>query len=244
MQSLRAVREKGLSATAIKAVAALAMLADHIAWGWLPFESPAAVALHFIGRLAAPVMFYFLVEGYHNTKNANRYTLRLGLFAILSYIPFFCFEYGFLPNRWYFASFGAIYTLFLALLLVRCRNEQDVKILNGIIYAVLLLFSVWGDWPVFGVLFAWCFDAFRGDFKKQALSTGVVMLAQVGISALPGFGGALFAFTQLGQFLALGLLWLYNGQRGRGGRAGKWFFYIFYPAHLAVLALLRWGVMW
>lgn len=37
---------------------------------------------------------------------------------------------------------------------------------------------------------------------------------------------------------ALPLLFLYNGELGRGGPLAKWFFYVFYPAHLWIIYLI------
>jgi len=57
-----------------------------------------------------------------------------------------------------------------------------------------------------------------------------------GLIALASASGVM----QPSSLLALPLLYLYNGKRGRG--APKYFFYIFYPAHLAALQLISWIV--
>ena len=44
--------------------------------------------------------------------------------------------------------------------------------------------------------------------------------------------------VQMWALLALPLLTLYNGKRGKWNM--KWLFYIYYPAHLAVIYLVGW----
>lgn len=47
---------------------------------------PIPIALHIIGRLTAPIMWFFISEGYHYTHNIKKYLLRLGIFAVISHM--------------------------------------------------------------------------------------------------------------------------------------------------------------
>jgi hypothetical protein len=47
---------------------------------------------------------------------------------------------------------------------------------------------------------------------------------------------------QLGVFLVVPLLSRYNGIR-KSGDGYKWFFYVFYPAHLLLIAVLKFVVL-
>ena len=51
------------------------------------------IILHVIGRLTAPIMFFFICEGYHYTKNLKKYITRLFIFAIISHFAY-CFAFG------------------------------------------------------------------------------------------------------------------------------------------------------
>ncbi|MCI7803906.1 MAG: conjugal transfer protein TraX, partial [Oscillospiraceae bacterium] len=70
-------------------------------------------------------------------------------------------------------------------------------------------------------------------------SAVMIVLNIIVNASMGGFWGSLF---QLGVFLAVPLLMKYNGVK-KGGKAYKCFFYIFYPAHLLVLAILRYIVL-
>ena len=58
-----------LNRNQLKYLVIVAMLIDHIAWGFVPLESVAGQVMHFIGRLTGPTMGYFLAEGYIHTRN-------------------------------------------------------------------------------------------------------------------------------------------------------------------------------
>lgn len=246
----------GLTASQLKTIAIVAMIIDHIAWAFVPMQSALGVAMHFVGRITGPTMFFFIAEGYHHTRNANKYTLRLGIFALISWLPFYYFEFGRLPSLQSYAPVGVIYTLFLALLAVRARHE----IKNGLLRVVAILacigLSVIGDWPIYGVVITLLFDIFRGNYKRQFISISIVFLTTI----LPPFIGLINAeaiqgvqnyiprlisgtIIQIGQFLPLILLRFYNGQRGGGGAFSKWFFYIIYPLHLLIIGFIRFNLL-
>ena len=76
-----------LNKNAIKYIVIFLMLIDHIG-SFFPFHSPAVIAIGFISRLTAPTMALSIAEGYHYTKDINKYMLRMFIFAIISYVPY------------------------------------------------------------------------------------------------------------------------------------------------------------
>ncbi len=90
-----------MSTFALKTVALIAMLLDHIgyilgndAWGILPFNS---IYLRLIGRIAFPLFAFSVANGWKYTKSRSKYFENLCLFAIISQIPFTLTFYG--PNH-------------------------------------------------------------------------------------------------------------------------------------------------
>ena len=77
--------EKGLSGNALKVIAIVAMTIDHMAWVGIETyeqaETPTQIFLHCIGRLTAPMMIFFVAEGYHHTRNFRHYLRRLLILA-------------------------------------------------------------------------------------------------------------------------------------------------------------------
>lgn len=248
-----------LNRNQLKYIVIAAMLIDHIAWAFVPIDSASGQIMHFIGRLTGPTMAYFVAEGYYYTKNVKKYALRLGIFALLSWVPFVYFEYGHLPiymvstvnggthqtiNSWHFTpQFGVLYTLLLGLLAIwlwdKGKCSKTVKVL-GIIGLCIL--SCFGDWPVLDVL--WCLFLFI--YRNNARSKWIAFF-WVGISYcilnLFIFEKIWMGLWSVGVFIVpLMLHFCYNGKSGSKKAFHKWFFYIFYPLHLLVLGILKWYV--
>ena len=252
-QSSSATRN-GVSLSVLKYIAIVAMAIDHTASAFVPSNTVLYLVLRFIGRITGPVMFFAAAEGYHHTRNINRYMVRLAVFALVSYFPFMFFENGGALTGLNFLQLNVIYTIFLGVTAIRVRREINNPVLKTFLIFCLIVVSIPGDWGVIGILMMLAFDYFSGDFKNQALGFCLIVLLGVGVINLitnpvselvrtHRFSFSLMAYgvyiINAGQFLPIILLRFYNGTRGRGGRFAKWVFYIFYPAHLLVLGLLQ-----
>lgn len=232
-------KSKGLTSNSLKLIAIAAMLIDHIAWGFVPFGSLLAQIMHVIGRITAPTMCFFIAEGYYHTHNVKKYALRLGIFALISYLPFVFFEsHSWPPTQW--SLLNVIYTLFLSLLALWAWDKIENKLFSTLIIIGLCILSMPGDWTFFAILYTLAFGIHRGDFKEQARWFSIISILMVLLASVFDVTNhyAFYKdFFQLGVLLALPLLSLYNGERG-GGKYSKWTFYIFYPTHLLILAVL------
>lgn len=218
------------------------MIIDHIAWAFLPTASPLGMTAHIVGRITAPVMCFFIAEGFRYTHSRGRYALRLGAFTLLSWPCFSLFQTGtpFAPRL------GMLWTLLLGLLALWACTTPAHPLLRILAVCGCLLLSLFGDWPLFGVLLVLSFGLNRDDFRTQSICVLCLALwmtlAELG--SLWGRPDPWTALMHLGILLALPLLRLYHGARGGpssmvGAAAMKYAFYIIYPAHLAVLFLLR-----
>lgn len=225
----------GLTASQLKVIAILAMLIDHIATVFVYWRSPLGITMHFIGRITGPVMFYFMVEGYHHTKNINRYTIRLALFAIVSYIPYiYCMDRQ-MPNQTNFYHLNVIYTLCIGLLVLRAKYEVGNHFIKNGAMLVLFFLSLFGDWSFLAPLTILLFDKYRGNFKKQMMAYSFVIIIMIGFIFVDPHWKIASLFQQLGMILPIFLLSFYRGEKGQGS---KWLFYVFYPLHLMVLGVL------
>ena len=110
----------------IKYIVIVAMLIDHLAWGFVDAVNPLLGAcMHFIGRLTGPTMAYFVGEGYFCTRNVGNYQKRLALFALISWPAYVYFESGtfvlYLENGHLMINpaQSVIFTLFLGISAIR-----------------------------------------------------------------------------------------------------------------------------
>ena len=232
---------KGLTAYELKVIAVVAMTIDHLAWAFVPAYTPAGQLLHALGRLTAPIMCYFLAEGYVHTRNVKKYMVRLGCFAVISEPAFNYYMTGF--RR--FESMGMIYTLFLALIALRVYDSGLIGRYRALLIVVLIAASLLGDWPCVGVIWPLVFYIYRDypqmQFKMFSFLTIIFVVLLNVSSAISTPQHPYISMCQFGLLLAPSLLKRYNGRLGRDGqsakRGGKWFFYIYYPAHLVIIRL-------
>ena len=97
-------KSRGLSGNQIKVIAIAAMTIDHVTWLlFLGFQKVWWVLLlHVIGRLTAPIMWFFIAEGFHYTHNVKKYILRLFVFSVISHFAYdFAGGIPFIPNGFF-----------------------------------------------------------------------------------------------------------------------------------------------
>ena len=73
-----------LDGTMLKIIAMVSMVFDHVGDLFLP----GVMWLRMIGRLAMPLFSFCIAEGYAHTRDKSRYLLRMGIFALISEVPF------------------------------------------------------------------------------------------------------------------------------------------------------------
>lgn len=222
-------------------IAIIAMTIDHFAdliYPGFP-ANPVAIFLHIVGRLTAPIMWFFICEGYHYTRDRKKYALRLFAFAIVSHFAY-CFAFGinFIPFRTgIFNQTSVMYPLFVAVLVLWLQDAEGVKkCLKHIIIFVLIWSAFPADWSCVAVLAILGMYKNRGNLKKQMLIMMMWTIVYATVSFF--FVDRVYGIIQPFVILVYPFLKQYNGERGKA-KWTKWLFYIYYPAHLVVLGILR-----
>ncbi len=259
-------KKKGITGSTIKIIAIVSMLIDHIGAGILGrlvmtsgyMEAVASsdlnvmmrwlvengtlyytyTALRMIGRLGFPIFAFLLVEGFQRTHDVKKYALRLGMFALVSEIPFdLCFNGKVLE----FGYQNVFFTLFLGLLTMIAfdwiaKKEwaagKRLNLVVKIVFSAAALAVGAGvahflktDYAATGVVCIMVLYIFRKKKPLQIAAGCVAFLWEV---------TAPLAFIPIG---------FYNGERGL---RMKYFFYAFYPVHLFLIWLvtLAMGLGW
>lgn len=235
--------EKKLNSNHLKIIAIIAMTIDHVTDLIYPSfpAQPLPIALHIIGRLTAPIMWFFIAEGYHYTRNIKKYMFRLGIFAIISHFAY-CFAFGLnfiLFNTGIFNQTSVMYPLFVSVL-VLWLQDLELKKINKVIKNVLIFVLIWSafsaDWSCIAVLAIIGIYRNRGNLKKQTFSMMMWVLLYAVVSFF--FVNKIYGIIELFVVLVYPLMKRYNGQRGKATWL-KWFFYIYYPAHLIIIGIIR-----
>lgn len=231
------MKRPGLTGFQLKMIAIIAMVIDHVGYGFVDFYTPQGQIMRIIGRLTAPIMCFFIAQGYLNTRSVTNYIKRLAIFALISHVPYVLY---FMGEVTLFPT-SVIYTLMLGLIAIYVYDQVPSGRKRNLMMTGIFLFSTLGDWLFLAVVFCLIFYIERDDFAELAKSFTIIILLMVGsmIIAELAMGSSLTTalhnhLFQLGTLLALPLLALYNGERG-GNKYTGWIFYIFYPAHLLML---------
>lgn len=246
---------KKLDANAIKLVAIAAMTIDHIAWLIFPGYPKEFVPLflHVIGRVTCPVMCYFIAEGYHYTRNVGKYTARLFAFAFLSHFPYVFASMDFVDWKsfipFYYGSVlnqtSVMWALAWGLVMLRVADSRKIRknAVKTVLVILICLVSFPSDWSCIASLCILSFGTNRGNFKAQMLW----MVFYVAIyAAVYSFAiDKVYGLIQMAVVLAIPILMMYNGQRGRSPRLNslmKWLFYAYYPLHLLVIGWIQYNM--
>ncbi len=229
-----------LSGNALKVIAAVLMVIDHIGY----FLYPQYIILRIIGRLSFPIFAFMIAEGCCHTKNKLKYFSGIFIFAVVYQV----FNYFFVrsPYLCIFVTFSGSILFIYLLQFLKERFFFPGTWWRKTIAVILLLFAVaviyllnrvfYIDYGFWGCLA----PAFACVFKKPKTISGswFEKLDRYWVHILM-FGLALFilslasGWVQMYCLLALPLLLVYSGERGK--LKMKWFFYVFYPVHIGII---------
>lgn len=189
--------------------------------------------MRLIGRIAFPIYCFLLVEGFLHTSNVKKYAVRLGVFALISEVPFDLALHD-TPFEWGYNN--VFFTLLIGLLM--CWGLSYVEkfydswkgkwILIGadalifLAAALIAEYVVSSDYGMAGIAAIFILYVFRQN-RNFAFAMSVIALTFMSSS------------TEIVAMLGMIPLMRYDGSRGK---SMKYVFYVFYPAHLLVLALV------
>ena len=233
--------KKGLNSNALKFIAIIAMTIDHVVCVVFP-NYPTdwwILLLHMIGRITAPIMWFFIAEGYHHTRNLKKYAVRLFVFALISHFADnFAFGIPFIPFQTsVFNQTSVIWSLAWGLVALAISDSDTLKLWQKTaLMLVICAVTFCSDWSCIAVLAIVGIGSHRGDLKKQMTE----MMTYVFFYALVYFIfiNKIYGVLQMFVVLSIPLLKAYNGERGKW-KGMKWFFYLYYPAHLVLCGIIR-----
>ncbi len=243
---------KGISGSTLKMIAIVTMLIDHIGaavlmrllmergLGDLSTNNQEAIlqwlstngtlywtytVMRIIGRIAFPIFCFLLVEGFLHTHDVKKYAMRLGLFALISEIPF---DLAFSSKVLEFDYQNVFFTLFIGLLTMMAYHAVEQKTeWNKVVRVILYIVVI-----AAGMALAYFL---KTDYAEKGVFCIMVLYIFHQKRAWQVFAGCLSFVWETPALLGFIPIAFYNGTRGW---KMKYFFYIFYPAHLLILYLI------
>ncbi len=226
----------------IKMIAIVVMTMNHIANMFLD-NGLLKLLLIGIGYSAAPIMCYFLVEGYYHTHSQKRYGLRIAACGIVALVPFVLASGQMI--------FNMMFTLLIGIAILNVRHSKINKGVKVVVIVALFLISSVCDWGLFGPGLIMALDDWYLGYNTK--SKIYICIITVLFAASNGLGFSMLGnsetYSILGALLTgvgipLGIVIIrcfYNGTRKADKRSqdGNRFFYIYYPVHLLVLYYIK-----
>jgi len=231
-----------LSCNVLKFIACIIMLIDHVAFGIIHNYMIAHAmdvlpetyimlqkiynVLDGIGRLAFPIFGFFLVEGFMRTRSITKYAVRLGIFAVLSEIPF---DLGLFGVMFKWDHQNIILTFFIALLMLIVLKylEENAMGLSRPLICIATVCAVIGFADAASLIYC--------DYSwKCMLLVSVLYIARSSgaFRLLAGAASVCWEKYAPASFL---LLYFYDPTiRPKH----KYAFYVFYPLHLFIIYLI------
>lgn len=205
------------------------------------------------GRLAFLLFGFQIAEGVRYTHDLQGYWKRLGLFALLSEIPYqmmvsliqtgeIAIRFGF-QNVFVILLLGAV-ACGLFQQMMRQGKVQMAKYLVFVCATIAMVLHT--DYGGIGVLYI--FLCYLAPYRKKAILCGILLIYGIWIPiqyvAMMMTGqmplylaiGSIVVYLANG-FLALAIIKRYHGERGK--RVNSYLFYFFYPLHILVLVGLQ-----
>lgn len=233
-------RIKLLSNNALKIIACISMVFDHL--GYMLF--PNAFWMRIVGRLAYPIFAFCLAEGCFYTRNRLKHLLVIAILGLAMQVV----EYLFTNMT----SFSIFIVFTFSIILIYIYDYIDSSIKNKNILASLLFILAFVG-ITFGLnVFIHYYDYFDDNYgfygvmipvllyitKKYLNDKAICIFVQIAIIAiLTAIRAYCFELPAiLFAYATFPLLLMYNGKRGKWNM--KYFFYIFYPAQFAVIYLI------
>ena len=218
-----------MSTFSLKILAIIFMLMDHM-YRLLPGYP---LWFSYVGRLAAPIFFFLIVEGFIHTSNRKKYMMRLFGFGILM----IGVDYFIGINYNIFLSLGGAVALLTALDYAKQKKYAVQYILLAVGIAVFMFFT---EASYYGIGLALIFYYLHDKKGWMLLAYAALSLIPSLLYVRPGMlrMDLLVYHYQWMMVFAYPFFLLYNAKKGYNSTIAKWAFYLFYPVHLIVLRLI------
>ena len=198
-------KQRTFNGAELKLVAMWTMLVDHVAAVIIETTSlyqstgfqMLAVVCRLIGRLSFPIICFLLIEGFCHTTDLKKYIIRMGVFALLSELPFDLAFFGKPDIQRQNVFFTLLTGLLLLSVLKKAETIEPSSVIRNFIMIVAVLaaceLTTLGrfDYSYMGILLIAALYYFRGDRRKQCMAGSILSLYEL---------TAVLAFLFIGRY--------------------------------------------
>lgn len=210
------------------------------------------IVIPYIGRLAAPIFLFCIVNGYIHTSNIKNYIARLTIFALISQIPYILFfkaEYKLMGMNTSIHDIGLniLFTLVLGLIAIyvfdKLKQKNMILAFGSVVLIAILSFIIGAEGKEGYIIIIFMFYILKDMPKcRQAIIWPFIIIlsrSRLGIATIndPGLIRS-YILNVIGPYLGVLVTFYYDGEKGKSNKFIQYFMYGFYPSHLLILTLL------
>lgn len=223
--------EFGLSGSALKVIALISMVIDHVALYLTEHGTVLYETMRCIGRIAFPVFAFLIAEGFIYTRSRYRYFFTLLGFAVISEIPWYLLN----------GADGTHNVMFTLALGVATLMVLENLLQRNLVLGFLWTLGMAGLASWLGVDYEW-----RGIivivifylFHSQTNNNNIHIIYNISVFIICFILMAHYGI--IGTILACTITALYNQSRGFINKNKfKYMFYGFYPIHIIIIFLCQ-----
>ena len=215
-----------LTAFDIKLIAFSLMIIDHV--GRLFF--PQVTILVILGRLSFPLFAWLAAQGEKYTSDIKKYVFRLIVWGIItqpiySQVYYLVFS---VPSE-----LNILFTLALGVITIRCTKLVESKVLKFLIVIGFMIIAelLHIEGRISALITIYLMSIIDLQSAKWWLFFVSYRLLFIYINQ--------WSYVELFAIASVGIIALYNGEKGGGNKPFYKWFYPLYPLHLGILLLIK-----
>ena len=217
----------------------LTMVIDHIGVMFCPELS----IIRGVGRISFPLYAYFLVSGYHHTKNKKKYLIRLLILCFISEVFYDIMVFGSLSDvSLLFTNQNVCFTFVLGFVTMWLSDKimsSTLKYKNGLIaicfiIAAILVTIFKFDYMFMGILLIYCYFM---SYKTAKFDKCIAVIPFMLLNMLGCEAGEWVRY--LFVLVDVIVLAMYKDKHIDINNGFKFINQVFYPAHMLILVLIK-----
>ena len=227
---------KKLDSFTLKIIAIITMLLDHVYTYITSTGINIPIWFGYLGKLAAPIFFYLIVEGFYHTRNRKKYLYRLAIFGVV--MIGIDAVIGIHNNI--FLSLTLSILMLMIMDYARDKEHKNMRIPAAISVLLIGALYMFTEASIYGFAMTLIFYFFRE--KKFLMAVVYIFFSLIPVFNMigqPDIYEQLFLYDyQWMMVFSIILILMYNGKLGVKNNFTKWMFYVFYPMHLIAIVLI------
>ena len=215
-----------LTAFDIKLIAFSLMIIDHV--GRLFF--PQATIFVLVGRLSFPLFAWLAAQGEKYTSDIKKYIFRLLVWGAIAQPSYAKFSYLVFSVS---IELNILFTLALGVITIRCTKLVESKVLKFLIVIAFMIVAelLRVEGRISGLIIIYLMSIINLQSAKWWLFFIGYRLLFIYINQ--------WSYVELFGIASVGIIALYNGEKGGGTKPFYKWFYPLYALHLGVLLLIK-----